>query len=104
MNPQPPTIVVHLEDLDTLLMISKYVHCSMHMIFHSKPIPSSAELAEFLYISCRQKLLHPLLAPLSAGDQGHMSPVPLPAATAKISNHYIDLLNNSAVNYTLLVS
>jgi len=38
------------------------------------PIPASTELTQFLYIWCRKKLLHPLLAPPFAGARGHMPP------------------------------
>ena len=44
------------------------------MICPSIPIPSSTELTEFLYISCRKKYRTPLSAPPSAGARGHILP------------------------------
>ena len=76
---QPPTILVHFEDLETLLMTPKTctVLSSMHVICPSMPIPASTQLTEFLYISCRKKLPHhPLLSPPMTSARGH-----IPAAT-----------------------
>ena len=77
-KPQPPTILVHLEDLETLLMTSRMC-IVLRTWCSSLPIPASTELTKFLYILCRKKLPHffrrPSLAP------GGICPCPLPAAT-----------------------
>ena len=46
----------------------------MHMICPSMPIPASTELTEFLYISCRKKILHPSFDTLSLLVPGGISP------------------------------
>ena len=92
-KPQPPTILVHFEDLETLLMTSK-------MSFHAHPCLNRAHIIYVYFVS--QKLPHPLSATPSAGRPGQgqegkgnmprvrghiplaLLPLPIPAATARV--------------------
>jgi len=82
---QPPTILVHFEDLETLLMTSKMciVLCTICL---SVPIPASTLLTEFLYISCCKRLSqsHFLLAPSLLAPGG----VPLPSQPPPLLRFY----------------
>jgi len=76
-KPQPPTILVHFEDLETLLMTSKMC-IVLRTICPPMLIRALTELMEFLYISCRKNLPHPLSAPplLAPGGTCPLHPTP----------------------------
>ena len=59
------------------------------MICPSMPIPASAELTEFLYILCRQELLHPLLAPPLCWRLWAYAPCSVPTLLAATDNYVV---------------
>ena len=63
----PPTISVHFEDLETLLMTSKNVHCSMHMICLC---PSCLNRAHRIFIYFVPQKITPLSAPPLLAPRG----------------------------------
>ena len=75
----------------------------MHIVCPSIFIPASTELTEILYISCRQKLPHPLsTAPLLA--PGAYAPCHLPAATVYFSWLFVQLAVNNSERFTRITN
>ena len=74
---QPPTILVHFEDIETLMMTSKMC------------IVLSTTKPNYVYIFCvTKKLMHLFGAP-TAGALRHMPlPTPLQVATASIKSYW----------------
>jgi len=78
-KPQPPTILVHFENLETLRMTSKMCMFYAHdLSFKVHPCLIRAHMI-FIYFVSPKKLPHPFRRSPSAGARGHIY-APLPYA------------------------
>ena len=76
MKPQPPTILVHFEDLETLLMTSKCALFYEHLSYHAYPCLNKAHRMFVYFMS--QKCGTPSRRPL-CWRLGAYTPAPYPA-------------------------